>query len=197
MQSSISKIFVFGLGAIGSNLITKLAIQYPHITFYGIDYDTVEDRNINTQAYFLYHTSMSKVSAIYSVLGSKIKKFTYIPINKKIVSTDDITTMEIGNDTLLIDCFDNSEARSLFSNISFNCIHIGFSPEYTAEVIWNEHYSVPGDVDPDNNDICDVTEAVSFISFIVAFAAMNISSFLEKGEKNDYIITNKYIINKL
>lgn len=197
MQSNISKIFVFGLGAIGSNLLTKLVTQYLNYEYYGIDYDTVEDRNIGTQAYFLYHINMPKVSAIYSVLGSKIKKFNYVPINNRIVSKNDILNLVPKENSLIIDCFDNSKSRALFSGIPHNCVHIGFSPDYTAEIIWNEHYSVPGDVNPDSNDICDLTEAVSFISFVVSFASMNISNFIEKGEKTDYIITNRYNIRRL
>ena len=42
-------------------------------------------------------------------------------------------------------------------------LHVGFSPFYTAELIWHKDYKVSGDVDPARADICEMTEAVSFI----------------------------------
>lgn len=198
----MKKIFIFGLGAIGSNLLLQLIKKYPENEYIGIDYDIVEERNINTQSYLLPHVGMKKVNAIQIVLGLNMRKFNYIPLNKEITSGKDLAEMaclDAVDDYLFIDCFDNSKSRKVFKvdGWKFNCLHVGFSPQYSAEMIWNENYSVPNDIPEEQNDICEMNEAIPFINFTVSRACGVISNFIEKNIKEDYIITNKYNIKKL
>ncbi len=102
---------------------------------------------------------------------------------------------------LLVDCFDNTESRQIVKNaypyVSSCILHVGFSPQYTAEIIWNENYSVPNDIPKEQNDICEMSEAVPFINFVVSLACMNISDFFSKNEKKDLIIIDRNKILKL
>ena len=179
-------IAIYGLGAIGSNLLSQLAKQYPDFEFHGIDFDKIEERNIRTQAYFLEHIGLFKSDALRIVLGRFIRRPNYRPFRMKIERPE-----TIGQADLIIDCFDNTKSRELFKNVKGDVLHIGFSPEYSAECVWNERYSVPGDVDPSKNDICSMTDAVGFIHFVVNAAVLNISSFLANGTKRDFLVTNK------
>ena len=187
-------IIIFGIGAIGSNLLAQLHRKYPDFQFCGVDYDTVEERNLNTQAYVLTQIGMPKAHAMAINLFLKSKHRNYVPISKKIENAGDIDTLVIP-DSLVIDCFDNAESRGFIHGE--NCLHIGFSPQYAAEIIWHENYSVPGDIPADQNDICEMSEAIPFINFVVSLACMNISDFIESGVKRDLIITNKNIIRYL
>jgi len=187
--------YIFGLGAIGSNLLMQLAKVYKNPRFYGIDYDIVEERNIDTQAYLLQQIGLPKAFAMTVVLNLKSKNINYAPIERRIISKDDIKNIIMGEDAVIIDCFDNSESRSLIHGK--NCLHVGFSPQYTAEIIWDENYSVPNDIPEDQNDICEVSDAVPFINFVVSMACMNIINFVDNNEKNDIIITNKTVIRNL
>jgi molybdopterin/thiamine biosynthesis adenylyltransferase len=191
-------ITIFGLGAIGSNLLLNLSTQYPDSNFMGIDFDTVEQRNIGIQQYFVNHIGRPKANTMGVILNLRNKGVSYIPVNRKIES---ITALNdyIDGTNLVLDCFDNSESRQIIKDycIETPCLHIGFSPTYTAEIIWNEDYSVPGDLDPANDDICTLTDAASFIQFVVGMAGMTINDFIDKGEKNNYIITNKFQISKI
>jgi molybdopterin/thiamine biosynthesis adenylyltransferase len=200
MEDKMKVIYVFGLGALGSNILLQLAKKYPQCEFNGIDYDVVEERNINTQVYLLPHIGMPKAGAMRIVLGMKLRKFTYHGINKRITTITDIEPLfKVNDDILFIDCFDNSKSRQIIQDYPYDMdkVHIGFSPQYTAEIIWKENYTVPNDIPADQNDICEMTEAIPFINFVTGFAAGVISNYLDNGIKEDYIIVNKYKIKKL
>ena len=83
-ENRIHKISVFGLGAIGSNLLVQLVKQYPEIEYTGIDYDKIEERNIGPQAYFAGMVGQPKCMAIRAVMSQYVRKFGYKPFNKKV-----------------------------------------------------------------------------------------------------------------
>jgi len=194
------KIYVFGLGAIGSNLIVQLMKQYPDFEYFGIDYDKIEEKNIKTQAYFLEQVGMPKAYAIPIIASRFLRKFKYNPQNIKIEKPICIDYNISDKDSLFIDCFDNAKSRKLLLGTQIghgNVLHIGFSPFYSAEIMWQKDYDVPNDVDKRQNDICSMPDAVSFIHFIVNYSVLNISNYINNGIQNSYIITNKTNIIKL
>lgn len=187
---------VFGLGAIGSNLIIQLMKQYPDHGFFGYDFDTIEDRNIGPQAFFMEHIGAPKSMVIPTIASRFNRKIKYKPINKKVETPQ----LDIINDpnNIILDCFDNTQSRKLLcTGKAKNVLHIGFSPFYTAEIMWDKDYDVPGDVDPTKNDICEMGDATPFIHFIVNFAALTISKYINDEINDSYIITGKTGIKKL
>lgn len=192
----MNSVSVFGLGAIGSNLLIQLAKLHPEMKFYGIDFDKVETRNIKNQAYFLEHVGKYKATAMAIVLARYLTKIQYVPISSEIESTMDVYRYTEKN-TLAIDCFDNTKSRKFFEEVKDReILHIGFSPSYTAEIIWHENYDVPNDV-PADMDICSLDRAIPFIGLVVNFASMVIADYLEFGNKKNFIITNKYQIKAI
>ena len=190
------KVHVFGLGAIGSNLIIQLMKQYPNFEYFGYDFDKIEDRNIGPQAYFLEQIGAPKSMALAAVAARFNRKVKYTPVNKKVEESP--KHLFDAPDTLVLDCFDNTKSRKLlFTGKSKNVLHIGFSPFYTAEVIWDINYDVPGDVDPKQNDICEMGDATPFVHFVVNFSALTISNYINDNLNNNFIITNKTSIKKL
>ncbi len=67
------------------------------------------------------------------------------------------------------------------------CIHAGLSADY-AEVIWNEVYRVPSDV---NDDVCDYPLARNLVMLTVSVACEAIASFIASGEQRNFTITLK------
>ena len=197
-------IIVFGLGAIGSNIMVQLHKRYPDANFIGVDYDKVEDRNIKTQAYFQEHKGKPKAAVMPTILARKDSVVKYTAINKKISSKQDIDdiliTLEKTNPSgklIVIDAFDNTEARQLLRDYYRpNVVHVGFSPQYTAEIFWQKDYVVPGEI-VGTFDICELDAAVFFIHFIVNFAALKISEYLDNGTMENFIITDKTKIRKV
>lgn len=199
MSKNNLKIFVFGLGAIGSNLLLQLIKKYPHYKYHGIDGDAVEERNLLTQAYIKQHIGQLKARAITPLIGMKLSRsFNYCPRpyfieDRAHIDREYELMKEDGYDYLVIDCFDNSKSRTLLHDYfqKDNIIHVGFSPQYTAEIIWGEHYSVPKDIPEDQNDICEMSDAIPFIQFIVSLACLNISDYIDSEKKQSLIVTNK------
>jgi hypothetical protein len=187
---------ILGLGAIGSNLFMELVNIDSRAKFIGIDFDKVEDRNIKTQAYFLHHIGMFKAQAMQVVIGMKHNNIQYFPIVKKIQGKNDINNYINKKNVLIIDCFDNSQSRKLLEGID-NCLHIGFSPQYTAEIIWGENYTTPNDIPEDQNDICDMDQAVPFISFVIGLAGLVIKKYIDQDKKNSFVVFDKYKIREL
>ena len=187
-----NKITIFGLGALGSNLLVQLVRQFPDYSFVGVDFDKIEERNIRTQAYFVEHVGQLKAQAIRAVAQRYVRKLAYLPVVQKIVEP----RVPNSEDFLWVDCFDNTQSRLLLTpNLRFCAdhpiLHVGFSPFYTAECMWNKDYDVPGDVDPTQNDICSMSDAVSFIGFIVNLTALTISEYVQNNRKRNFIVTNK------
>jgi molybdopterin/thiamine biosynthesis adenylyltransferase len=189
------RICVYGLGALGSNLLVQLAKQYPETEFVGVDFDKVEERNIRTQAYFLEHVRMHKADAIRIVLSRHLRKLKYISSKLKIEKPKQV----IIDADLSIDCFDNSVSRKVLWEakdsmiLNGELLHIGFSPFKTAEIIWNDSYDVPGDVDPTRADICQMDDAVGFINFVVSLSVMTIHEFITKKEELNLLIKGSRI----
>ena len=196
------KIKIFGLGAIGSNLLVQLVRQFPDNEYEGIDFDKVEDRNIRTQAYFLEHIGQPKVNAIRAVCQRYTRKFKYTPVNTEIKSPpfkNHYPGQGRFKEELWVDCFDNSKSRKLLETVGedYNILHLGFSPFYTAECIWAKDYDAPGDVDPAGNDICEMADAIGFINYFVNLSVMVISDFLENGNKSNFAVTSKIKVRRL
>lgn len=190
------KINIYGLGAIGSNLLVQLAKQYPDVEFIGIDFDEVEERNIKTQAYFLEHVGMRKAQAMKVVLSRYLRKPKYTPVVMKV--TAGYPRPVNHPETLCIDCFDNAASRQLLrvydatgKGFDVDYLHLGFSPQYTAEFMWNKNYDVPNDTDPRANDICSMPDATSFIQYVVSLAGIEISRWIQTKEKRDFLVTGK------
>lgn len=191
-------ILICGLGAIGSNMLVALSKRYRDASFTGVDYDKVEDRNVGPQAFFMEHIGQPKVLAMNGILARYSRKVSYTPINKKIESRQDIAKiLDVRSYDLVLDCFDNVEARSLLVGDG-KILHIGFSPQQTAEIIWDRSYTVPGEVDPNRADICENPDAAAFIAFVTNFATMVVGEYFDNNlTERNYLITSKYKIKAI
>lgn len=198
------KILICGLGAIGSNLLDQLCTMHPEIEYHVVDFDVVEERNIKTQFYFSQHVGLKKAMAIRSAIHTKhsINQISVQAYQQKIMSHIDLSQLLFSRDfdaskDLIIDCFDNIEARTYTTEIPYkNVIHAAFNPALHGEVTWNEKYQIPK-ATKDDIDICTNPLAKPFISFFVSLVAMTIEEFIGNNEKNNYIVFNKNNIRKV
>jgi hypothetical protein len=67
------------------------------------------------------------------------------------------------------------------------CLHAGLSADH-AEVIWNDAYRVPSDV---NDDVCDYPLARNLVMLTVAVTCEAIVSFITTGEQRNFTMTLK------
>jgi predicted ThiF/HesA family dinucleotide-utilizing enzyme len=176
-----------GAGAIGSNLVDNLIRQgFKKISV--IDFDRVEDGNRHTQIWSSREIGQLKVAALrnrmFEVLNTQI-----IAISKKLDKSN-LSLIEPSN--LVIDGFDNVPSRKLITDYCkekyIDCLHIGLFQDY-AEIIWNEKYRVPDEVT--NMDICEYPLARNIILLAVAIATEILITYVELGEKRNFVITLK------
>jgi hypothetical protein len=191
------KIIVLGCGAIGSNLSAYLVsdIRDDHeITV--LDCDAVEERNIRagTQFYTRDQIAIPKTEAlqynIYKHLNRTVKTYT-----TAILFTNAERIVKEFN--LVIDCFDNHESRSAITEAckGIPCVHVGFSPNFTWSVLWNDGYVPPEDA-PKDFDICTLEGASSFVHMVSSIGSLVVQDFLATGKKREFV-GNKLLVREV
>ncbi|MBD2213949.1 ThiF family adenylyltransferase [Nostoc linckia FACHB-104] len=178
---------ICGAGALGANITENLARSgFDKLTV--IDRDRIEERNLSTQPYYRSDVGAFKAKILannlYRAIGTKIDSKTkeLIPAN---------TNQLLKDSQLIIDVFDNSIARQTVKDYAekfhIPCLHVGLSADY-AEVIWNQVYRVPSDV---NDDICDYPLARNLVMLTVAVACEAVISFIAIAQQRNFTITLK------
>ncbi|MGH1394399.1 MAG: HesA/MoeB/ThiF family protein [Trichormus sp.] len=178
---------ICGAGALGANIAENLARSgFDQLTV--IDCDRIEERNLSTQPYYRGDVGAFKAKILannlYRAIGTKIDAKT-----KELTSEN--TYQLLKDSQLIIDVFDNSVARQAVKDYADQFqvpgIHAGLSADY-AEVIWNEVYRVPSDV---NDDVCDYPLARNLVMLTVAVTCEAIISFIATKEQRSFTITLK------
>lgn len=175
-------VVVCGAGALGSNIVENLAKSgVGHIFVY--DNDRVETRNISTQTYGRREVGMQKVKA----LAARIYRDTGVKITAKPVYIDQSNAdgvIQKGCSHIVVDAFDNAASRRLLKEYCLKnniaCVHAGMADGY-SEVIWNEDYTVPQDVD--GEDVCEYPLARTLAVSTAAFASEAVMRYIIDGEK--------------
>lgn len=195
-------ILICGAGAIGSNLTANLVADLKgqcKITV--LDKDTVEERNVTpgTQFYTPDQVGQPKVEALqFNVYKQFQREIEIINVN---LSQTEMTwgQMESGQYDLIIDCFDNENARSLVQESwrqrnlykkDFDVLHVGFSDQFTFAVEWADNYTVPTDITT-GFDICEMPGARSFVASVAALGSLVAQKWVDDGEKME-IVGGKY-----
>ncbi|AUT01767.1 thiamine biosynthesis protein ThiF [Nostoc sp. CENA543] len=178
---------ICGVGALGANIAENLARSgFDNLTV--IDCDRIEERNLSTQPYYRGDVGAFKAKILannlYRAIGTKIDAKT-----KELTSEN--TSQLLKDSQLIIDVFDNSVARQAVKDYAdqfqIPCIHAGLSADY-AEVIWNEVYRVPSDV---NDDVCDYPLARNLVMLTVAVTCEAVIYFIATKEQRSFTITLK------
>lgn len=178
---------ICGAGALGANLAENLA-RAGFGKLKVIDRDRIEERNLSTQPYYRSDVGAFKAKILannlYRAIGTKVEAET-----KELTATNAAQLLK--GSRLIVDVFDNSTSRQAVKEYGDRsgtpCLHAGLSADY-AEVIWNEVYRVPSDV---NDDICDYPLARNLVMLTVAVACEAIVSFVATGEQRHFTITLK------
>ncbi|OUL20399.1 thiamine biosynthesis protein ThiF [Nostoc sp. RF31YmG] len=180
-------ITICGAGALGANIAENLARSgFDKLTV--IDRDRIEERNLSTQPYYRSDVGAFKAKILannlYRAIGTKVDAKT-----KELTSANAAQLLQ--DSQLIIDVFDNSLARQAVKDYAdrskIPCLHIGLAADY-AEVIWNDVYRVPSDV---NDDVCDYPLARNLVMLTVAVACEEVIAFIATQEQRNFTITLK------
>lgn len=178
---------ICGAGALGANLTENL-VRAGFSNLKVIDRDRIEERNLSTQPYYRSDVGAFKAKILannlYRAIGTRVEAET-----KELTATN--TAQLLSGSSLIVDVFDNSTSRQIVKDYAdragIPCLHVGVAADY-AEVIWNEFYRVPSDV---NDDVCDYPLARNLVMLTVAVACEAIVAFVVTGEQRHFTITLK------
>ena len=105
--------------------------------------------------------------------------------------------VEGGKSDIVIDCFDNKEAREViqaqykdFSGV----LPVGFSDDFTFAIEWAENYIVPDTTV--TIDICELTSASSFVNLISSLASLVVQEKIINGKQREFT-GNKFTIREI
>ena len=183
----MKKIIVFGLGAIGSNLIAKLAEEIPEAEFYGIDCDFIEKHELpllpwSDPMYFNWR----KTKAVNHWMYIKTKR--QCPVTDKIMTKAAEVKHIIVNFTdpedkyMIIECFDNYESRGLFKDLEYPILHVCIRPDLTLFCKWRKDFNYKEDQFNQEN-IMRLPEAKILVDKVVQVAIdFTIKYFSEQAE---------------
>lgn len=180
-------VIICGAGALGANLAENLA-RAGFGKLKVIDRDRIEERNLSTQPYYRSDVGAFKAKILannlYRAIGTKVEAET-----KELTAANAAQLLKESG--LIVDVFDDSTSRQAVKDYGDRtgtpCLHAGLSADY-AEVIWNEVYRVPSDV---NDDVCDYPLARNLVTLTIAVASEAIVSFVATGEQRHFTITLK------
>ncbi len=129
-------------GSLTEHLARSLS---PNTKLRVLDHDRVEERNLANQPYLKHQVGKPKVAAlaenVFRISGQRLD-------GQQKTLTRGNATRWMQDCDLVVDCFDNHEARLALQmacrQSKTPCIHLGLAPDY-GEVVWDEHYRVPPD----------------------------------------------------
>lgn len=190
----MNNIIIAGCGALGSQIAWQIASDGDVFTLY--DDDRVEDSNVfnGTSIYSRQHIGQLKVNALasllaykYNVISSTISRTVKRQIGKGTISSD-----------ILVDCFDNAEARSFAMNPLVPTVHIAIGEHGQGLVQWDSIYQLPMPknwVPRGENPVCTNELGRNLILFTATVASVIINNFLSgKGKENVIVSENLEIM---
>ena len=174
-----------GAGALGSNLADTLVRQgFNQLRV--IDFDRVEQHNTNTQIYGADDIGAFKTDVLANRLFRSVG--VEIDVVRKELQQRNARKFLRGAD-LVVDTFDNSQSRADVQDqcrdSNTACVHVGLFADY-GEVVWDDQYRVPQDVD---GDVCDYPLARNLVTLSVSIAAETIVRFALTKQQQSWSVT--------
>ena len=166
-------VVVCGVGALGSHMVDSLARQ-GFTKLRVIDDDRVEEHNTSTQVYGLEDVGAFKTD----VLANRVYRQTGTELEtiRKRLEDRNARKLLSGAD-LVVDTFDNSVSRHSVQlqcrKAELTCLHVGLFKGY-GEVVWDELYRVPADVE---GDVCDYPLARNLVTLVASVAAETVMRY--------------------
>jgi hypothetical protein len=195
----IKDIYIFGVGAAGSNIFLNLLYAHSDLSYTVVDFDKVENRNITpgTQPYSKADINRAKTQALQKIAQiSKQKKIN--AVNEKITTKKDFTNViKDPKSSLIVDCFDNAHSRNLLIDKKYNVLHVGFSASLSGEAVWDSVFEPMETAKSDNDiDVCEMAIARPFIAALTGMASIVISNFIINGIKTNFYFDKNFVIRK-
>lgn len=181
---------ILGCGSVGTHFAHNLVATLDIKELFLYDFDTIEARNIGHRIRLASSIGRPKVNVLKEDLilnfRDRIDPLKIHAENEKVTGG-----LNVGRDELIVDCFDNPESRAVSQlSATAHLLHIGFSPDQTGLVHWDEGYVVPQG--PIMEDPCDRPGFYAFVSLLSSVGVLSVVEMLE-GTKNNYLVYGKQV----
>jgi len=183
------KVVLVGLGAIGSPVAVNARNWDADLVL--IDFDRVENKNTQAQAYGRQALRRNKAQSMAQILqgmwGLRVKAVPH-------KLTDANVQQLLAGAALVIDCTDNIAARQLIQGFctenGIPCLHGGLAVAGDfARVMWTEHFT-PHTEPAGDVPTCEDGENLPFHSIVGAHIANEAQHFLRDGTKRSFQLTH-------
>lgn len=179
-------IAICGCGALGSHIALLLTRPGSEIELLLIDDDQVEEANIATSAFSLYHVGTRKAEALGELVYGKARVLSQIHAR----TLDERNRQLLNAADLIVDTFDNGRARTLTMGCLAPTVHVGVSEDRIGSVIWDDRYTPPQDAyERGENPICTHHLGTGVLSVTAALAAEAIRKFIASGERHNFLFS--------
>lgn len=178
---------IAGAGALGSSVAAFLA--RPGVRIFLFDDDDVEEGNIINSWYTQEHVGRSKAVCAAEIVG--LRGGAGVPIVGTIEKPEDFDIEKHDLD-LLIDCFDNPEARKQTVGLDIPVLHLGVGTGGNGIVYWDDVYKLPPvNFERGNNPICTrgLGQVILFRTAIRGYEVAN--EWISTNNKTSELVTEK------
>ena len=179
------RIVIVGVGALGSH-VALLLRNVGQITI--IDFDTIETKNVLSQMHAKTNLRKNKALAFQQTVnflfGTKVDAIPH-------KLTKDNTTQLLKDATLVIDCVDNAEARTLIQTYvraqKIACLHGALAPAATpfGLVQWDESFIIDSEAGM-GGATCEDGAQLPFIVTVAGFIAQAAQTYLTSSKKHGF-----------
>lgn len=145
---NVTKIVIAGGGALGSQIAHNIARQ--GLEVHVIDDDKIEVNNIHVSVFNQTHLGKNKSDVVSDIVN-----------NRGGIGVSHVTTLESKEQILdlepdiVIDCFDNLEARAITTGLGVPTLHVGVGKEGNGIAYWDGDYHIPdGNYKRGDNPVC-------------------------------------------
>lgn len=183
----MNNIIMAGCGALGSQIAWQIANYSDVFTLY--DDDKVGEENVynGTSIYSRQHIGQLKVMALQSLLAYKYNVIAST-INRTV---DKQISGQTPSYDLIVDCFDNVEARSHTMGCRIPVVHVAVGEHGMGMVQWDDEFQLPENAVPrGQNPVCTNELGRNLILFTATVASVIINNFLV-GKGKESVIVNE------
>lgn len=182
------RIVFCGVGALGST--AAMACRNLDATLRLIDFDRVEGKNLQAQAFVKQSVGKNKAMALklqlQNFFGVRAEAF-----GVRLTAANAKELLSEGD--LLVDCFDNAASRSVLSKFARAqgraCVHGALSADGTYGLVrWDEEFTPDAEDEP-GQATCEGGEHLPFIGIVAATLARTIQEFVADGTQRNSMIS--------
>lgn len=178
-------IVIVGVGALGSHVVFLGRNWDADLTL--VDFDKVEMKNTQSQMHTRMALRRNKALAMQQALNGMFGRRVKAVPQK--LTADNVEQL-LGEATLLLDCTDNIEVRTLMQAYAkangIPCLHGGLTADGTfGQCLWTENF-VPDSEGNPGQATCEDGEHLPFFAIVAARMAWSAQRFLLTGEKRAF-----------